>query len=344
MPFVSLLKEKFAIAPIQDRESVVSNLANANTEDARYFQGLLILQKIYNEVMKQEDPIKIRDATHVEITLLNEMQNHLDKMLVRDERYTELNTRLNLLIYPFRVTKSIEFIKNGLCLDLVTQEQEQQQVERDSIPTKATKSILDNNLINGKKLLKDSFENFKTSGDIDVDILAFPLIKALIAEQNSITSDLEIILLKKLFMHPTEKLFGNDILDRLVRLWQLQKSDSHQESNGWQLENLPFHNFTLAQLDYLIEHASNIVLLEEYFVRAYLEKLIPAQYYNSYSNGKHITFWDDDEDILNEYLGRLEEFSQKLPNVYFQLKSAVKFYQLRVDVVRQTFEETCLIQ
>lgn len=344
MPFISSLKEKFATTTIEDRESVVLNLATANTEDAKYYQGHIILQKIYNEVMKQEEPTKVREATTAEIALSTEMQNHLNKILVRDERYTELYTRFNLLIYPFEATKSIEFIKNGLCLDLLTQKQEQQQVEKDDKSTSTTASILDNDLIDGSKLLKESFENFKTNGNIDVDLLAFPQLKDFMLEQNSMTDEEEVFLLKKLFMYPSEKIFGNDILDRLIRLWKLQKTDSHKGSEGWQLENLPFYNFTLAQLDQLIERIPEIVLLDENFVKTYLEKLVPTQYYNSYSSGESITFWNDDENILHDYLCRLEDFGQKLPGIYFQFKSAVKFYQLRVDIARQDFKELSMIQ
>lgn len=344
MPFISLLKEKFATAPIQDREAVVLKLASSNTEEAKYYQGLLILQKLYDEVMKQEDPTKVREATGTEITLLNEMQNHLNTISVRDTRFTELHTRFQLLIYPFEATKTVEFIKNELCLDLVTQKQEQLQVKIDDIPMDAAKSMLDNSLIEGKKLLRESFENLRNNGDIDIDLLAFPVIKDIMAEDNTMDADTEIILLKKLFMHPTEKIFGNEILDRLIRLWKLQKTDGHQKANEWHLEKLPFENFTLSQLDYLIKCVSDIVLLEPNFIHAYLEKLIPVQYYSKYSCGESITFWDDDENILNQYLCRLEDFSQNLSDIYCHFKTAVGFYQLRVDIVRNDFKENRLIQ
>ncbi|KAI7892341.1 uncharacterized protein EV154DRAFT_462599 [Mucor mucedo] len=344
MPLISLLKEKFATAPIQDRESVVSNLASANTEDAKYYKGLIILQKLYDEVMIQEEPSKVREGTDTEIALLNEMQSHLNTITIRDKRFRELNTRFHLLIYPFEATKTIEFIKNGLRLDLVTQKQEQQQAKKEDLPVKATKSVLDNNLIDGKNLLRESIENFKCNGDIDIDVLAFPVIKDIMAEQDPMAADTEIALLKNLFMHPTEDIFGNDILDRLVRLWKLQNTENYQKANEWELENLPFNNFTLSQLNFLIECASDIVLLVPNFVQAYIEKLIPVQYYSKYSCGESITYWDDDENILHQYLCHLEEFSQKLSDIYFYFKTAVKFYLLRVDIIRNDFKETSLIQ
>jgi hypothetical protein len=97
-------------------------------------------------------------------------------------------------------------------------------------------------------------------------------------------------------------------------------------------------------MDYLIQQIPNIVLLQETFICAYLEKLIPTQYYSRYSTGGSISFWDDDENILENYLKRLETFAGKLPAIYYQFKSAVKFHLLRVDIVRQNFEETNLIQ
>lgn len=346
MPFISSLKETFATAPIQDREAVVQKLATANTEDANYFQGLIILQKIYDEVMEQEEPTKARDPTSTERDLSTQMQNLLNSISKYSQKYTELNTRYHLLIYPFETAKSIEFIKSGLNLDLLTQKQEQQgQLQTNENNTTTTASILDSNLIVGFNVLKGSFDRYQLNNrDLDIEVLAFPELKSAILDKNLLNDDEEAAVLKEIFAHPTENLFGSNLMDRLSRLWKLQKSYDSPEYSAWQLENLPFNNFTLAQFDQLIKNIPEIVLLDRKFVYAYLEKLIPTRYYNSYNNGDSITFWDDDENVLQDYLKRLDDFVEKLPPLYFQLKSAVKFHQLRVDIVRQNFEENSLIQ
>ncbi|KAK9762469.1 hypothetical protein K7432_011754, partial [Basidiobolus ranarum] len=341
MPFVSALKESFATAPIQDREAIVQKLATANTDDANYYQGLVILQKIYDELMKQEEPTKARKPTSIESDLSNEMQKLLKNIPAHSERYIELNTRFHLLIYPIETLKSVEFIKKGLYIDLLTQKQVEKE---ENHGTTTTASTLDNNLFSGFNILKNSFDQYQLNGDLDVDVLAFPEIKTAILDKNLLSDDEEVALLKKLFLHPTEKLLGSNILDRLSRLWKLQHNEEHKQSNSWRLQDLPFYTFTLSQMDQLIENIPNIVLLYENFIRTYLEKLVPAPYYSSYSNGDSISFWDDDENILNDYLKRLEAFVQKLPPIYFLLKSAVKFHQLRVDIVRQDFQEINLIQ
>jgi hypothetical protein len=345
MPYTSSLKESFATAPIQDRQAVVQKLATANTEDANYYQGLIVLQKIYDEVMKQEEPTKTREPNSIERDLSTEMQNILKNIPGYSEKFTELDTRFHLLIYPFETVKSIEFIKKNLHLNLLTQKQEQQQQkEKDENTATTTASTLDDNLIVGFNVLKSGFDRYQLNRDLDLDVLAFPELKSAILDKNLLSDDEEVAVLKKVFMHPTEKLFGNSIVDRLTRLWKLQKTYDSPEYSTWQLENLPFYNFTLLQLDQLIKNIPDIVLLHESFIRAYLEKLIPAQFYNSYSNGESITFWDDDENVLQNYLKRLEDFVETLPSIYFQLKSAVKFHQLRIDIVRQDFNEISLIQ
>lgn len=345
MPFISTLKESFAIAPIQNREAIVQKLATANTEDANYYQGLVILQKLYDEVMKHPEPTKAREATSIERDLSNEMQIILNKSTFQGSKHSELNTRYHLLIYPFDTLKSIDFIKSGLYLDLMTQKQDEQNNAENNQSETKTASVLDEKLIDGYNVLKKSFDEYQLNGSLDFDILALPLLKSEILEKNILSNDEEVTLLKSVFMYPTERVFGNSILDRLSRLWKLQVTEnSGASTEWWQLENLPFYNFTLSQMDYLIQEIPNIVLLQESFIRAYLEKLIPTQYYSRYSNGESISFWDDDENILEDYLNRLDRFADKLPGIYYQFKSAVKFHLLRVDIVRQNFEEPNLNQ
>ncbi|KAG2231590.1 hypothetical protein INT48_003690 [Thamnidium elegans] len=340
MPFISSLKESFAIAPIENREDVVLKLATANTEDANYYQGLILLQKIYNEVMKQEEPTKVREATDAERALFVEMQSHLKKFQNKNDHYIELNTRFHLLVYPFETLKSTEFIKNELCLDLITQKQEQQSVQTDQNSINVTPSKLDQDLISRNNIIKGAFDVYRLNGSFDITPLAFPHLKASALEIDRLPDSEQVVLLQKLFVYPTEKVFGNNILNRLCRLWKILADNDE----SWKFENLPFYNFTLAQMDYLIKNMPDIVLLHENFVNAYVDKLVPSQYYNVDSAGQVISFWDDEEGILRGYLNDLDHFAQKLPDIYFHLKSAIRFYKLRVDIVRQDFEELRLIQ
>lgn len=342
MPFISSLKESFATAPIENREDVVLKLATANTEDANYYQGLVILQKIYNEVMKQEEPAKVRDATDTERTLFEEMQNHLKKFDNQNDKYRELNTRFHLLVYPFETLKSTEFIKQELNLDLVTQKQEQQSVEKEE-NSKNTASTLDPSLVSSETVIKEAFERSSLYENLDINLLALPYLKSDL-DMDKLSDIDQVVLLKALFMYPTEKIFGNDILDRFCRLWKLQENQEQGKYESWNLRSISYRTFTLSQMDYMIKNIPNIILLQENFIQIYLEKLMPSQYYSKYSSNETLSFWDDDENVLQDYLNRLEDFAQKLPSLYFHLKSAIRFHKLRIDIVRQDFEELRLIE
>jgi hypothetical protein len=344
MPFISILKESFATAPIENRQAIVDKLATANTEDANYYQGLILLQKIYDQVMKHEEPVTPRQASETEKELSKQMKDLLAKFDNYSERSQELSARFYLLIYPFETSSSIEFIKKNLHLEMLDNKKPAATQEQDNLPTtEATNRFtapckLDPALIDGKNLIKESFKEFLSSTSysmLDIETLSFPHIVADSNLWESLSQNEQIGLLKKLVYTPSEHAFGSDVMHRLAKLWKEQPPESN-----WELEYLPFYNFTLNQLDQLIQEIPEIVFLHETFIMAYLEKLIPAQYYSVDS----ISFWDDDSNVLNGYLHRLNTFAEKLPSIYFNVNAAIKFHKLRMDIVRQEFCEERLIK
>ncbi|GAN07735.1 conserved hypothetical protein [Mucor ambiguus] len=345
MPFISLLKESFATAPIEDRQAVIDKLAAANTEDAYYYQALMLLQKIYEEVMKQDEPVTPRQATDEEKELSKQMKNLLSKFSNHSQRFKELTTRFYLLIYPFETSTSIEFIKKGLHLESLDLQKPAATQEQDSLPMTApvsskstAPSKLDSALINGENLIKQSFKEFSSSADgysvIDLETLSLAHVAGDVNLWQSLSQLEKVALLKKLVNTPSERAFGSDVMQRLAKLWKEKPADAN-----WGLEYLPFYNFTLNQLNELVQEIPEVVFLHESFVNAYLEKLIPTEYRSVDS----ISFWDDDANVLNGYLSRLDTFAGKLPSIYSNVNAAIKFHKLRIDIVRQDYSEERLL-
>jgi hypothetical protein len=332
MPFISTLKKSFATAPIKDREAVVQKLATANTDDATYYQALIILQKIYDQVMQHDEPVKPRQATVTELELAKEMKNLLAKLPTWNEHFQELNTRYHLLIYPFDTTTSLEYIRKGLQLDVldIKKPVENQEAAPQTSPTnKSTApSVLDYELINGEELIKKSFKLLKESSfpAMDIEPAAYPYLTKDIWD--TITEDEQAALMKHLLSLPTQKAFGVDLMHCYARLWKAQHD---KEDSSWDLHTGPFYNLTLAQMDQLIEAIPEVVFLQDTFIEEYMSKLAPSQHVGS--------FWDDDNNELKEYLNRLQVFVDKLPPIYYQLKSTVKFHSLRIDIARHDYSE-----
>lgn len=338
MPFISSLKESFAIAPIQERESVVKKLAAANTDDAYYYQGLVLLQKIHSEILKEKDPTKPRKPTSVEAKLFDEMQNLLLKMSAHSDNFLKVNTRFHLLIYPFETRLTTEFIKKTLNLDLksnsVTEQEQCEFQAAASSYTSSAASALDPNLIDGVRLLKSVIDDIQANIDIDgwldIEVLALPVLSdILLSQSHSFTDKQKAVLLKKIFSYaPSDQIFGKDLIRNLSELWKV-------EHNYWKFDKLPFYNFTLRQMDQLISEIPEIVLSNENFVQAYLEKLAPLRKFDQ----QQFLFWDDCENELFDYLNRLTSFCLKLPDTCYSLKSAIKFHKLRSDVVRKDYDQ-----
>ncbi|ORE06466.1 hypothetical protein BCV72DRAFT_305474 [Rhizopus microsporus var. microsporus] len=332
MPFVTPLKEAFAIAPISDREDVLKRYSGSvHPDEVHYFQGLVILQKIHDEAMKQKDPLAIRSPTDVEKTLMDQMTEKLKKFPFNSTRYNELNTRFRLLTYPINVLESTEFIKMelGLELDLTTKqpEQSQQQGHQTEEPvTRKLPSKLDPSLINTENLLKAELSKHE---NMQIKSQAIPVVVSLMEKENNLTKEQKARLFDMILRYPTEDY--PSFMNVLIDFW----SDKQSE---WQPIAMRYDNFTLKQLNEIAERMPDI-LWEKKYVQAYLKRLAPYAYYH-----RSASDWDDDEDILLNYLDQAAEFVNKLPNLFFKLKSAVLFHRLRIDVVRQTCDQDKLVE
>ncbi|RCI02858.1 hypothetical protein CU098_000362, partial [Rhizopus stolonifer] len=327
MPNVSSLKEAFARAStVEDRESVLKKLATPNTDDEIYYQGLVLLQKVYNEVMKQPEPNKLREPTLVEKELTMQMRQHLDRFTTHDERFHNLNTRFHLLIYPFDTEASINFLKKELELDALNAIKKPEQATPITSNKSTAPSVLDPKIIDGQSLLKESFASFVSpdNDDIDVEPLAFPHLTSC---WDDLSDHLQLALLKKIALFPSEHIFGPELMRIVARLWQ-------QNSQEWQSGTVPCSNFTLKQLDHLIDAIPEVVLQHDSFIQAYFDKLVPTGYQN-----QSLDFWDDCDHVMEDYLTRLQAFAEKLPSIFSMFKSKVMFHQLRMDIVREEFDQ-----
>lgn len=332
MPFVTPLKEAFAIAPISDREDVLKRYSGSvNPDDARYFQGLVILQKIHDEAMKQKDPLAIRSPTDVEKSLMDQMTENLNKFPFKGAQYNELNTRFRLLTYPINVLESTEFIKKelGLELDLTTKQPEQFQQQDHQMEEPVTRKLpskLDPSLINTESLLKAELSKHE---NIQIEPQAIPAVISLMEKENNLTKEQKTRLFDMILRYPTEGY--PSFMNVLISFWSEKRSK-------WQPNSMQYDNFTLKQLNEIAERMPGI-LWEKDYVQAYLKRLVPDAYYR-----RSASDWDDDEDILLNYLDQAAEFINKLPDLFFKLKSAVLFYRLRIDVVRQTCDQDKLVE
>ncbi|KAI8988000.1 hypothetical protein BDF20DRAFT_910548 [Mycotypha africana] len=341
MPFVSTLKESFAIAPIKDREHILKKVTTPNTDEARYYEGLILLQKIYDEVMKESVPERPRMATETEAELAASMRDLLKKFITKNKQFGELNTRFHLLIYPFDTKTSTDFIKKELQLDLSTFETsdsiESQLTACSDTSTSNHPSKLNSCIIDGLELVTKKLKQARPNDYLDIEPFAFPHLRSI---WDTLNNEQQVILLKKVFdCCPTsEQVFGTDIMHYLTKLWKLQHENT--TLNNWKLEELPFYNFSLQQMDYLIHEISHIVFSHKHFVTAYLNKLAPAEFDDVSVN---ISFWDDEDNVLRNYLDRLDIFVGQLPSAYVELKLAVKFHTLRMSLVRREFNEEALL-
>lgn len=332
MPFVTPLKEAFAIAPISDREDVLKRYSGSvHPDDVHYFQGLIILQKIHDEAMKQKDPLTIRSPTDVEKSLMDQMTEILNKSSFKGTHYNELNTRFRLLTYPINVLESTEFIKRslGLELDLTTKQPEQSQQQDHPTEEPVTRKLpskLDPNLINTENLLMAELSKHE---DIQIEPQAIPAVISLMEKENNLTMEQKEHLFDMILKYPTEDY--PSFMNTLISFWSDKKSK-------WQPDSIQYDNFTLRQLNEIAERMPDILWEKDYVV-AYLKRLVPDAYFR-----RSVSDWDDDEDILLNFLDQTAEFVNKLPNLFYKLKSVVLFHRLRIDVVRQTCDQDKLVE
>ncbi|KAI9251201.1 hypothetical protein BY458DRAFT_20638 [Sporodiniella umbellata] len=325
MPTISPLKEAFAFSTIADREKVLEKFSNA--EDARYYQGLVLLQKLYDEIMNQENPLALREPSKVEAVLIEQINALLNKYNDYEKHrnhYQELNARFQLLSYPINASKSTDFIRQELNLEL---SKKQEAANIASVPSK-----LDPQLVDSESLTKKSLQDLDNS---ELEYAAIPAYIELLQSGAVLLSDNELsAFVRKLLSYPTEHYSG--ILEMLVNIW---KENEDEDNTQWFEEYIPYDNLTLKQLSWLLDAVPEIVCKLPGFVQSYLQKLVPSEYHRDQAN-----VWDDDEGYLLEYLNRAEEFIERLPLFYTPLNASVKFYKLRNNIARNTFHEEKLIE
>lgn len=334
MPFVSTLKESFALAPPQERQHVVEKLAVPNTIEYYYYQGLVILQKIHDEVMKVEDPTQSRSPSEVEADLVNQLKDILSKLKAKNDYtyYNQLESRFQLLAYPFQTATTIEFLQKELSITSHQQESATMD-DQETTPTLESKKLpssLDPSLIDGAKLIQKAFTGYGKDSYkyYDLDAMAYPYLKKF---WDVLDQDTKFELVRRANSFGSVSILGDDVIEKLAEILKAKAGDDDFDSDSISLDN-----FTLAQLDKLADLVPD-AFMSTSFVNTYLAKLAPDSYENT-------GFWDDSDDTLKDYLERADAFAEKLPPVYKRLKSAIKHYKLRIDIIRQEFTEDNLIR
>jgi hypothetical protein len=328
MPFVSTLKESFALASHEDRQRVVEKQAVPNTVESYYYQGLVILKKIHDQV---HDP-QPRSPTSIELELAQEMKDILSKLKAKNDRkyYPKLEARFQLLAYPFQTGSSVEYLQKELSISNHPQpsandsETPTATAENSKLPTS-----LDPALIDGTKLIQKAIKEYENSGSIGLDAMSFPYL-------TNLTPKVRFELITQVLYYNSADILGINIVKTLASYWKSlgEAKKTHKVPD--------VSNLTLAQMDELMDLVlPDITLINTSFIRGYLMKLVPATYYH---RNDQIDFWDDHNDDLKHYLNRADAFAERLPPVYRELKASIKFYQLRIDVMRQDFSEHRLIR
>lgn len=339
MPFVSTLKESFALSPPEEKQYVVEKLAVPNTVESYYYQGLVILQKIHDEVMKVEDPSKPRSPTELENKLSDEMKDILSKLKAKNnyDYYNQLEARFHLLAYPFETACTVEFLQKELSITSQQQPVTDSDQENSSPMESNTHlpSTLDSSLIDGEKLIQKAVAEFENGGNyryLNLDAMSYPYMNAI---WDTLSQSLQLELIKSVFNSQSTEMLGAEIINKLANVWTSQ-------ADGSEIDMPNLTNLTLTQMNQLIDLVPGIVLFDTSFVHNYLTKLVPDYYRDSYVS--KIGFWNDHTGYLKTYLDRVDSFAERLPLIYKQLKSAIKFYKLRIDIMKQEFDEERLIR
>ncbi|OBZ90101.1 Actin-binding protein F [Choanephora cucurbitarum] len=334
MPSVSSLKRAFAMAStVEERELALKKHATSNTDDELYFQGLIILQKLHIEMMKQVGPSKLRDPSQTEKGLIAQMEKHLTLLSsssFNPKRFDELNARFHLLVYPLEADKTIKFLKKELKIQSLNTFPEgvpnhsSTSVTPNQVST--APSMLDPQLINGKMLLRKNLISSLHNQD-SIQPTAFFEFSSIWDELSDKT---KTRLLSEITRLPFEHVFDDKIIAFLTDCFKDAPLIAEVLS-----EKISFKTFTIEKMNRLMQTLPRITFLVNSFTNEYLLKLAPEDCPNLCNN----SIWDDDQNVLKNYLDRLKAFANGLPDFYRPLKLMIAFHQLRVDIVRRDFSE-----
>lgn len=334
MPLISKLKEGYAFASIQERQGVVDRLAVPNTEDHIYYNGLLTLQNLYNEVMKPENPLELRSPTSIENELCQKMNEILKGFKMKNATYRLLEARFHLLAYPFQTVTTLKYLKKELQLNITRKTQQgiattvnfhgsaSFHASSPDLPTSLDVSLIsDSNIIqNELKKIMEKDKHIRTNNFEDI---AIPYLDPYL---NGLNKEAQAFIINARASRPFEHEVGPEFLPWLADYIYFKAIDP--ESKDYMP---PLSNFTLSQMDELIKLIPDIVLKNEDFVKEYALKLVP-EYYHDIPDAD---FWDGCE--LDRYLNRIEDFANILPDTYRPLKTVVKLCQLRIDIAKLNF-------
>ncbi|KAL0074671.1 hypothetical protein J3Q64DRAFT_1667575 [Phycomyces blakesleeanus] len=355
MPSVDELKEAFAFAgkDIKAREKAVEHYALRDSEDWYYYSGLIILQRLADEVNSKDnkDP---RDPTAEERELMNCFHKHLTgyeaKLKLRtsnakyDNRYKALQSRYYVLVYLLDKKESTQFLQDALNLDKIPaiHDEDQDNQSTDAQIQKILPSTFSQKIINSEELVWKSISQIAKDGDsLDVEYLALPVLSRLI--KKPLSSSQESVIFAKLLSFPqaSQPLGGQGIdFTEFICKYLSGKDEKYFKDN---LPGISLDNLTIDQMD-IIRKSVPLVVLCESFLTTYIKKLVPLEYLNEGYTKATDNFWDDENRILEGYLSRLWTFVEDLPVLYQPLKALIGFHKLRLQISRENFSEAYLLK
>ncbi|KAI9028235.1 hypothetical protein CLU79DRAFT_738363 [Phycomyces nitens] len=360
MPSVDELKEAFAFAgnDIKARKNAVDHYALRDSEEWYYYTGLIILQKLGDQVNSNASK-EPREPTQEESELMKSMEKHLadyeakikPKMydFQNDKKYKELSTRYNVLIYVLDKKTSAQFLAKALCLDLSTavQEQDQDQDQDQDIHSteqgkKRLASVLSQKVIDSEELVWKNILEVRNQGQsVEIEYLSLPVLSHLI--EKPLTDAQELAVLKKMLLYPqTPNPLGGQGIQFTQRFCNyFQRKDKKFLTD--RVCYFSLDNLTISQMN-IIKKSVPLILQCESFVTAYINKLVPLEYSTDSYTKKPKDFWDDGNTILEGYLTRLWNFVEDLPVMYQPLKALISFHKLRLEIVRENFSEEYLLK
>ncbi|KAG0175637.1 hypothetical protein DFQ28_006599 [Apophysomyces sp. BC1034] len=350
---VSALKEAFALAEdLAAREHVIEKYIVSRTHDWYYYHGLVLLDKLRHKLEKSTNEDEIRDPTSDEaklvddvMQLLNEFAVKLNNRTTQDTRYTELCTRYHLMVYPILPNVTVGFIKDRLRLNMDL-DARPRGVEGDAMsdyPEVTFPSNLDPALLAPHHVINQYLEEHKTemTSMTGIEPAAVPWISSL--ANQSLTGTQERLLLHKILQYPqSDRTFP--ITEKIVSIWEAIQdlSSYYHEELSKAVEDMPLENLTLRHMEMLLD---KLPVLKEFrvFVVAYMRKLVPPSIYALNQFSKDLCFdWDNESDVIADYLDALKSFVCTLPSIYPRLKADVDFCRLRVALLRKEYKKELL--
>lgn len=327
---MSNLKEAFAFAEtLEEREAIVKQLAVQGSNDWIYYNGLILLQKLHDEISLAKDNTQPREPTSRESELMQAMRDFLAKH--KDDDIEELEIRFNILIYPISADSSSEFLRRKLGIqDLARLQQQQQRQEPDSTPTptqhrfvSAKKTRLDASFIEPRRLLRNVIQSPRDYDKVNL-LTALPELKKMDIGKLSPKERQNLAFI--LTMYPVTSCYTDFVVQAL---------------SGYIHENVNLENLTLEQMDKLRSVDAKLNDNKD-FMQEYVKKLRP---YRHAHNPPRSGAWDDFQGILEEYVNVVWEFVKSMDSsIFTPLKWILLFYKFKIKTARQEYDDIQLFR